>query len=473
MPRPRASDFRRVVESSLWFVLSEAGARALSFLAVLYLTRTLTLAGMGAVEFGFSVFTFTQLASTGGIGILVMRRAATSTRGLGRLAGTALLVAWCHWIVVLAVLAAGVWILPTPAMRQSALLFGLAAGVVPLAPRFALVAREHARIVAAAIFAAQATYLGLCLLAVRAPEHLMRVPLLVLASGAVQAALQLAGFVAAYGPLRLRVRPRRLAAWLRATLALDPGALARNLTLGVDLLLLGALVSAEEVARYAIALKVPLFLMTITGLTLTAVFPALARARAGGEQARLAAMQADVLRAALGGMLPGVLALAAVGTPLMVLLFTDRFRAAAPLFALLLWRVPLTVLIGLFRSFVWIEQPAAEVRIAVRGLATSVVAIVTLVPLVGTAGAAFGILLGDLVLLVLYARHPSVPRGSFAVDARALATLGLALALAAGVAWEARALPPVTAIATALAAWVAAGLVANARYARRLWQELR
>lgn len=471
---PRASDFRRAIENSLWFGASEAGGRLLSLLAILYLTRTLTLTGMGIVEFGLAIFTLTHVVSTGGVGILATRRAARSPYGLGRLAGTVRLVAWCHFLAILTVLAVGAWLLPrAPEMKQGMLLFGLAAGVVPLGPRFALLARERARAVAIATVAGQATFLGLCLLAVRTPANVLRVPLVLLAGMAVQSGVQLAGFVVAYGRVRLRLRAATLVSWLRATLPLGPGVMARNLMVGIDLLLLGVLVAPAEVARYGIALKIPLFLMTLAYLAQSAMFPTVVRALGAGERSRIVAIYTDTLRVAFGIALPGVVCLAAVAEPLMVLLFTDKFRASASLFGVLLWRFPLAAVSGLFRTLVWIERPAADARFAIQSLAVSILAILVLVTSLGTFGAAVGMLLGDATLLALYLRGARAHlEGVGLGDARTVARLALAGALAAAFAWRVRGAAPPVAIAGALVTWGAASLVANLPYARRLWHEL-
>jgi hypothetical protein len=88
-----------------------------------------------------------------------------------------------------------------------------------------------------------ATFLGLCVLGVRAPEHLLRVPLFWIVAVSLRSTVQLVAFVRAHGPVAFD--GRGLGSWLRRTLALDAGSIARGLMTSVDVLVLGVLVAPE------------------------------------------------------------------------------------------------------------------------------------------------------------------------------------------------------------------------------------
>jgi len=462
---------RSVVGNSFWLSTAEVASRALSFLTIVYLSRTLNLEGMGIVEFGLAVFTAIRMISTNSVGVLAIRWAARSPRAIPRLAGTSLLLSWTYSAVAFVAVVAGVLFLPgSAAMRRAVVLFALAAAVVVPGLQFVFVGRERARVLGIAAPLGQAAFLGLCVAGVRGPGDFLRVPVFLMIGTAVRSGVMLVAFIAEYGRVQFAIGAAWFARWLRSTLRVSPGSVARGLMATVDLLVLALVVGPEQVAAYGIASKIPLFLCTLASLVHVALFPTVARARAAGHGSALAARM-DVLRALLGAALPGALCLALVSGPLILLLFTEKFRAAVPLFALLVWRVPLVAASGLLRTAVWARRPFLDARISVEGLVVTVAAVATLCLLAGPVGAAWGILLGEATVLRLYAREALPPIGDLIRgDPGWPARVGLALALAAGVGALASRCGGAPAVLAALAGSVAAGLVADLPYARRLWR---
>src|SRR5262249_32558429 len=143
--------------------------------------------------------------------------------------------------------------------------------------RFVLVARERASVIGVAGLLAQAVFLALCVVGVRGPENVLRVPLFWIAAVCIRSGVQLSAVLREPGAPRFALSRRALARWQRAAIAVGAGSIARGLMTVADVVVLGVLVVPERVAPYGIANKLPLFLASLAGLVHVALFPTLAR----------------------------------------------------------------------------------------------------------------------------------------------------------------------------------------------------
>ena len=173
----------------------------------------------------------------------------------------------------------------------------------------------------------------------------------------------------------------------------------------------------------------------------------------------------------LGAALPGALCLWLVADPLVVLMFSDRFRDAAPLLALLVWRIPLEAALGCFRTSLWARRPETDARIAVQMLAVTVALLLALAGGAGAWGAGVAMLAADVVTLGLYLRAGGT-RVVAGVAPEAFGRLATSVAVAALLAWALPRDAGALSVAGAMAVWAVAALVADAPYARRLTREL-
>ena len=470
MTSARGSTLLRVLGNSAWLMATESVARLASLLTTLYLARTLAADGVGLVESGLALFMVLQIVSSGGVEALFTREAARRPHDVPRLAGVAVVVAWIQFVTGLLVLAVGTVLAgPRDALPAMGALFATAAFVAPLGMRFAHVAAERAPIVGVGVCLGYLAYLGSCLVAVRGPEDAMRVGWCWIAGLVVRTSVLFGVFLRRHGPPIVQLRG--LGGWLRRTATVGIGSGARGLQLSIDILVLGLVAAPVEVARYALAAKLPLFLASFATFLYIALFPTLARAVAAGERARLAAMQATALDAVLGVAVTGAVALGSVAEPIVVLLFSERFRVAAPLLAILLWRVPLLAAGGALRTVLWAHDPARDARVAT----TVLVVTLTGLPVAawhGAAPTAWWMLATDGLAVLLYAGAAETPILAMfpgAMVGRLAGGLGLAAGLVALVPRDA---PALGAVAAALGAWAVAALVADLPHVRRLAHEI-
>jgi O-antigen/teichoic acid export membrane protein len=179
---------------------------------------------------------------------------------------------------------------------------------------------------------------------------------------------------------------------------------------------------------------------------------------AQNDTGRLARIGAETVAVGLGVAIPGAICLGLAAEPVMVFLFTERFRSAAPLLALLVWRFPLTAAVGVFQAVLWARSPQRHAWVA------GVVFVVTLAALpfaaqrAGAVGVACCMLLGNVLALVLYVRAAGAPSplGVLAV-ARIAAGAGVAAAVMLAVSPTGGP----EAIATILGAWTIGAAVST------------
>jgi len=403
------SGARTIFLNSAWMVGAEAATRITSLATILYLSRTLAPDGVGTVEFGLAVFGLLQLVTMNGVEARLVPAMVRAPGDATRLAGRSLLLAWGQMAVVfllLLVIAWGVGL--SPRMWEAAFVFGSAATFAPFAFRFAFLGGERMWPVGLGLIAGALAYLGLTVGVVHAPGHALRVGACWLVAMLVRAAIPFSIFVRREG--RPVAELRGLGTDLVETAGLGIGGVARGVMVSIDVIVLGILARPEAVASYGLAAKLPLFLGTLIALFHTALFPTIVRAFTVGARDRVRRLTGTVLDVSLGIALPSVVCLGAISATVATVLFTSRFPDVGPLMALLLWRVPLSAMNGLCRMLVWARSPSRDARVAVEVLIVTVVVLVATTAWLGTWGTVVGMLCGDVVALVSYARHAGVDR---------------------------------------------------------------
>lgn len=469
----RASPFSKIVANSVALSAAEFIGRLFSLLAVFHLSRALLPAGLGTVDFGIAIFTLAQHISHGGPEVLATRQAARSEAGIRRLAGTSLVVSGIFF-AGFGLLLAGAWAAGWIAMPGTSLLFALAAGLTPLAMRFAFWGREQLGVSALTSAGSLAVFLLLCLTVVDSPSDLLWMPFIWLAVEAARVLPMFAVFRHRFGSPRFRLRASAMRVWTTRAFPVSLSRFTRAALFSLDILLLGILATPAAVGIYGAALRLPGFAAVIASKFVAAAFPAVARSVAARDSSQLGLIHGELLRAFVGTGLPMALAISLVSDPLMRLLFGEAFGDSGPLLQILIWKALLVAVGGLYRNVVLARQPSLEMRVMMVGFAVTAAAILALVPTFGVRGAAFGTLVGEATLLagyVLAVRHQVTlfPRFGGAWLARLAAGLGLVVLAARLGSGEAELLR----IAGVLTAGGIAAALVDLHIAQRLWRELR
>src|SRR6185503_18914667 len=157
--------------------------------------------------------------------------------------------------------------------------------------------------------------------------------------------------------------------------------------------------------------------------------------------------------------------------PLVLALFTERYREASPLLGLLVWRLPLMAVGGVYRTMLWAKNPGADARVSVQIVTLTFVALLAVAGTLGPTGVAWTMLAGDALGLVLNL-YAGRPYAGMRVRPEALARLGIGSALAGCLMLAVPRHAGIVSVAGALVVWTVSTLVADLPYARRLVVEL-
>lgn len=393
---------RTILTNVGWLAAAEVAGRLLTFVALMHLTRTLGPSRMGMVEFGLSLFSILVLVSMGGIEIIAKRQVARTTQGMGRIAGVVVIVGWTWLACALLVLALAAPLFPhePPALAVAAG-FALAALVTPLTLRFAFLGRERMDCVGIASVLGQLTWTVAVLIGIRSAADVQLAPALWLAGEVVRVSVLLVAYRRLFGRIR-RPKSRALEVWARASVPVALGRIARGMLYLVDVFILGLLAPLAVVGLYGVALRLPLFVVSIGLMVHQALFPSVARMVPARDEEGLGRLQGVAFRAAVSLGLAATLTLAGSAEAFLGTLFGDAYRVASPFMLVLAWKIPLTALSGIYRNVVWASSPSLEAVLSVSGSGITVLAAVLATLAYGPLGCAFAMVGGEVVLLGLY-----------------------------------------------------------------------
>lgn len=455
---------RRVLGNSLVLISAETATRAISFVTLAYLSRTVSLDTMGAVEFGFAVFAIVQVVGTGGVEAIMTPEAARRPEDVPVLAGRNLLIA-----ATLLVMVTGLaWIAATlldlaPELRVSAGMFGAAAIVVPAGMRFVFIAGERVWVIGLANVTAALVFLGCCLLGVTGSEQVARIGMFWMLAVALRTSIGLVAFLRSHGGVVWVTEGFRT--WLARAATVGLGSVAVASMTSADIVVLGVLSAPDEVARYGLAVKVPLFLMSLVGLFHTAVFPTLVRAVATADDGRIRRIGADAIALGLGIAVPGAIALGLGAEPVVRLLFGERFVTAASILALAAWRLPLATITGFFRNVVWAQSAERDARIEVAVFLATLLVLPFGAHLAGPLGVAACMIAGNVLAIALLMRAAAVPRFG---DASTILRIAVAAATTAGLMRMVAPGDGVAAVAAMMGCWAIGAAIASAPFLVRV-----
>ena len=396
----RGSSARTILANVGSLLGAEVVGRILTFVALMHLTRALGPDAMGMVEFGLALFALLTLVGVGGIEILGKRQVARTTRGMGRIGGTVLLVGWAWLAAALLLLGVGLSFVdrPPPTLTIAAG-FAAAALIAPLGLRFAFLGRERMDRLAIATVLGQLTWAAAVLLVVKDAEDVTLIPALWLSGEAVRVTVLLLSYRKLFGRLQ-RPKARALRAWAIASVPVGLGRIARGALYIVDVFILGLFAPLAVVGLYGVALRLPLFVVSSGVWVHHSLFPSIVRLLPDPDG--LARLQGIGLRAATSLGLAVALTLGIAAEDLLCVAFGVEFAPAAPIMAVLAWKVPLSSVGGLYRNVVWAASPQREAVLSVTGSLLTIAAAAIGAVVWGAMGCATAMVAGEAFLLVAY-----------------------------------------------------------------------
>jgi O-antigen/teichoic acid export membrane protein len=338
--------WRMVLRRFAALVAGEGAARLVGFVVVLLLARRLGPTGFGIVTLGLTLVGWFTYITDSGTEILNVREIARRPQRFRQIAEQVLGLRLALSALAVVLYVAGVMVFARSDLTRSTLvLFALVLPATALNLRWMVLGVGGSRAISAGLVLSRMVMLGAVLLFVGGLADLKRVPVFE-AVAALVYAITILLLVA--GGLRT-LRPRAdLGIWRRTLSQSAPlmvNGLARSAVVSFDILLIDLALGPRSVGIYAVASKPAFFFTAAVGLfslAFLSAFSATATEAAG-------ALQARARRSALASAVLVAAALS-VGSLLIPVVFGERYDRAVPLLAVLAWRIPFSVLAGIYSS---------------------------------------------------------------------------------------------------------------------------
>lgn len=333
MPDPRYSS-GRLLRGGAVVLTGNVAQKLVNVAFLVALTRTLSVDDMGAWVFaGAYVTFFTTVADLGIDGVATRELVARGEERRGVVLGSAMtakLVAGLLALVVAGSVALGY----DPALRGPALLgiIGILS-TVPGTASLLLTAEIRPAAAIAVRFAGMVATAVVVVMAARRDAEVVQLVALQTAIGFVTSGMVYV-VVRRRVPVRLGVDAAVVRELVVEGLPLAVATVGIAIFSRVDQLMLGAMSSAEELARYGVAVRVVDALNVLPTAVAAVALPALTSRRGSEAQHRLAERGYRWLAAA---MLPIAALFSVVSADLVGTLFGARYRDAGPALAILMW----------------------------------------------------------------------------------------------------------------------------------------
>ncbi|CAN5187877.1 flippase [soil metagenome] len=382
------------------------GTALCSFATTLVIVHAAGTAGFGEISIGLSVLTYALMISNFGADLHATQVTAHNPAMFGSSMVAVMAIRLTVAIPVLAVIA----VLCTmhfwePVTRIAVGLLSLSVLINVLTPLWAAQALEQAKVIAASTFGAQAFNLLFVILAAVMGWGIL---------GFVLARVAADSLVAIGLSFWVKNQSRK-GAPLHASLAFvrrfffDSAPLAasqilRTMALGSDLLILDFYVSPIAVGVYAVPFRIFMLLLSVTGIYTIVILPTFARRAADGGVALHQTLHQFLF--VPFWVLVGGLALIAAATPFFLpRLFGPDFAPGSVSLQLLLVAVAANFLNRCYRCVILAsKQRVGDMNSTAIGTVANVGAKLILIPVLGIAGAACGMIFGEVVQCILQRR---------------------------------------------------------------------
>jgi O-antigen/teichoic acid export membrane protein len=383
--------------------LAEVVCRATSVLVTVRLTHVLDPAGYGRIEFAFNVVCWLVLLVREGFDVIAAREIARHPRLVRPMVNHVLAVRGLLALGLLGLLLlSGGLTLSRPTDRAILGLYGLLLLTTAMGLDYVFRGLEQMRLVAVSLVLRTLGYAAGVTLLVRGPEHLVWVPICLVAGEAAGIAVVWGVFIRRYGlPRPWRGGSRFARVMLRRGRPVYAIQVSQALLGTIDLIVVGLLSRWGDVGLYCGPHRMVTAVLTFGLIFQQVVFPGLARSWRETPESGRRALNA-LVRVLVLGLLPIAVGTTVLARPLVAFLFPRTYAPAIPLLALGVWRAPLLTLAFLYQTaLIALNREASGVRLLLSGAIGAVPLVAGLRWALGLNGAVLAIVLISLVLLVV------------------------------------------------------------------------
>lgn len=386
--------FRNILRLSV----GDVAARALSFLAFIYMARVLGVDGYGTVEFALSLIIYLQAFTEGGLDLWATREIA---RGkdirilVSQVVPLRLILGSAGFIGLLLFLP----LFPDyPQLKLVLILFGLRAFTQALDLRWVFMGQEKMKWVAIGLIISQVVFALAVFGLVRGPEDILWIPIFQTIGNLAMAGYFIYQFLRSTpGGTLFRPTLRGIKQALGPSFTLGASRGLSLLSFNFDTLLIGFMLSSATVGLYSAAYRPVIVVLTIATTYGLGLFPVLSRAFATDHD-EFRRLVRNSLRLTATLAMPIGIAGTFLAKPGIELLFGSEYSEAAPVLQILSWTAVLVTLRGTFRqSLCAIGHQRVDLWNAVVASVINVSLNFVLIPKYGMIGAAIATVISEIV----------------------------------------------------------------------------
>lgn len=269
---------RRILKNLAFLAIADFFNKALVFVAVAYLARTLKAEGFGKIEFAQAIAVYFMLLANQGLATFGAREIARHNSDIKRYANHILSIR-----LLLALLSYILLVVFTFSVPQSAeiknllLIYGFAMFALSLTLDWVFQGTERMEYIALAQTVNQAAYAGGLFLLVRGYEQLLLVPVVKLAAAMIGATILLFFVNKRYGRIKLSYDPVFWRQILKQSIPMGVSLILIQIYYTFDTVMLGFMKGEAMVGWYNAAYKIVLLFIGFATLFGTVIFPVLSR----------------------------------------------------------------------------------------------------------------------------------------------------------------------------------------------------
>jgi PST family polysaccharide transporter len=392
------ADWRLLVRSFLTLLAGEGAARVLGLVTVLLLARRLGPGGFGLITFGTALVAWFGVVADAGTTLVTTRDIAREPKEFSSIAERALgLRLAMAGVAVVILVGCSLAFARSTYDRNVYILFAIALPAIALNLRWMVLGVRGARLLAVGNITAQAVLLGGVILFVS--EHqAVTVALLSDAAEFASAGVILALLVPRYGLLRPRIDFAFWRTTLRQGLPLMVSSFARGIIYSFDLLVITRALGPPSAGYYGAASRPVLFFVTAIGLFYVSFLASYSAARPEAA----APLFRRSARVSLVVGVPIAIVMTAGAELIVPVMFGSEYRHAAPVLAVLAWKIPFSALSSPYNGLLIVENRRRSLMWNnVAGASVNIVGDVIAVATVGIVGVAVVNLLATATILAL------------------------------------------------------------------------
>lgn len=396
---------QRIVKNTFFLLFSGITAQFLIFISIIYLARILGPSDFGKINFAMAIIAYVTLFANLGLPLLGTREIAREKGKVKNYLGSILTLRLC-----LALFCFGLLFVLITLLNQSTetkyliLLYGI--GLIPSALLLDWVFQgvEKMEYLGLGRILTNGIYVGLVLMFIKSPEHLLLIPCFKVAGGLLTTGVLIVIFFWSFGRPRFTCDVISWQNLLRQALPLGISIILIQIIYNIDTVMLGFMKSDTEVGYYNAVYKIILPLIMVGSFYFDAIFPVASNYFKTSLHS-LKKLQSYTTKFITTIAFPLAVGGTILARPIMNFLYDPRYNEGILAFQILIWVVALIYLNMIYARGLWAcnKQNAYLKIVAVQAVANMGLNII-LIPPCGIVGAAISTVSAELLGFFFYYR---------------------------------------------------------------------